>query len=31
VTRILRYVEKRFDTDNYTTGANQMQTGEVKS
>ena len=31
VTRILRYVEKRFGTDNYTTGANQMQTGEVKS
>ena len=26
VTRILRYVEKRFDADTYTTGANQMQT-----
>lgn len=26
VTRILRAVEKRFDTDTYTTGANQMQT-----
>lgn len=26
VTRILRYIEKRFDTDTYTTGANQMQT-----
>lgn len=25
VTRILRAVEKRFDTDHYTTGANQMQ------
>lgn len=25
VTRILRAVEKRFDTDTYTTGANQMQ------
>ena len=24
VTRILRYVEKRFDADTYTTGANQM-------
>ncbi|MBP2621360.1 ABC transporter substrate-binding protein/permease [Streptococcus panodentis] len=31
VTRILRYAEHRFDTDNYTTGANQMQTGELKS
>ena len=30
VTRILRYVEHRFDTDSYTTGANQMQTGELK-
>lgn len=29
VTRILRYVEKRFDSDNYTTGANQMQVKEV--
>lgn len=27
VTRILRMVEKRFDMDTYTTGANQMQTG----
>ena len=26
VTRILRYVEKRFDADTYTTGANQIQT-----
>lgn len=26
VTRILRYIERRFDTDTYTTGANQMQT-----
>ncbi|MGT2715126.1 ABC transporter substrate-binding protein/permease [Streptococcus respiraculi] len=26
VTRILRLIEKRFDTDTYTTGANQMQT-----
>ena len=26
VTRILRYVEKRFDADTYTTGANQMKT-----
>lgn len=25
VTRILRAVEKHFDTDHYTTGANQMQ------
>lgn len=30
VTQILRYVERRFDTDNYTTGANQMQTGDLK-
>ena len=30
ITRILRYVEHRFDTDSYTTGANQMQTGELK-
>lgn len=29
VTRILRSVEKRFDMDNYTTGANQMQIEEV--
>ena len=27
VTRILRIVEKRFDMDTYTTGANRMQTG----
>lgn len=27
VTRILRIVEKHFDMDTYTTGANQMQTG----
>ena len=27
VTRILRIVEKSFDMDKYTTGANQMQTG----
>ncbi len=26
VTRILRAIEKGFDMDNYTTGANQMQT-----
>ncbi|BDD39441.1 ABC transporter substrate-binding protein/permease [Streptococcus ruminantium] len=26
VTRILRAIEKRLDTDTYTTGANQMQT-----
>lgn len=25
VTRILRYIEHRFDADDYTTGANQMQ------
>ena len=31
VTRILRFIERRFDTDSYTTGANQMQTGELKS
>ncbi|WP_174720954.1 ABC transporter substrate-binding protein/permease [Streptococcus periodonticum] len=31
VTRILRYVERRFDTDDYTTGANQMQTKGVKA
>ncbi len=30
VTQILRFVERRFDTDNYTTGANQMQTEVVK-
>lgn len=30
VTRILRYVERRLDTDTYTTGANQMQTEVVK-
>ncbi|SDB14732.1 putative lysine transport system permease protein [Streptococcus henryi] len=30
VTRILRYIEKRFDADTYTTGANQMQTEVVK-
>lgn len=29
VTRILRYIEKRFDSDTYTTGANQMQVEEV--
>lgn len=29
VTRILRYVERRFDMDTYTTGANQMQTEEL--
>lgn len=26
VTRVLRAIEKRLDTDTYTTGANQMQT-----
>lgn len=31
VTRILRYVERRFDTDDYTTGANQMQMKGVKA
>lgn len=31
VTRILRHVERRFDTDDYTTGANQMQTKGVKA
>ena len=31
VTRILRYVERRFDTDDYTTGANQMQTKGVSA
>lgn len=31
VTRILRYVERRFDTDYYTTGANQMQTKGIKA
>ena len=31
VTRILRYVERRFDTDDYTTGANQMQTKGIKA
>ena len=31
VTRILRYVERRFDKDDYTTGANQMQTKGVKA
>ena len=30
VTRILRYVEKKMDSDTYTTGANQMQTKELK-
>ncbi|MDO4666815.1 MAG: ABC transporter substrate-binding protein/permease [Streptococcus sp.] len=30
VTQILRYIERRFDTDNYTNGSNQMQTEEVK-
>lgn len=30
VTRILRYIEKRFDADTYTTGANQIQTKVVK-
>ncbi|EHI69324.1 ABC transporter substrate-binding protein/permease [Streptococcus ictaluri] len=29
VTRILRYIERRFDADSYTTGANQMQVSEV--
>ena len=30
VTRILRYIERRLDSDTYTTGANQMQVKEVK-
>lgn len=29
VTRILRYIEKRMDSETYTTGANQMQVEEV--
>ncbi|MBP2624079.1 ABC transporter substrate-binding protein/permease [Streptococcus oricebi] len=31
VTQILRYIERRFDTDSYTTGANQMQTKGIES
>ena len=31
VTRILRIIEKKMDSDTYTTGANQMQTKELKS
>ena len=31
VTQILRYLERRFDTDSYTNGANQMQTKGVKA
>ena len=30
ITRILRWIEKRMDTDHYTTGANQMQIGDMK-
>ena len=30
VTRILRFIERRFDADTYTTGANQNQTMEVR-
>lgn len=30
VTRILRLIEKRMDMDTYTTGANQMQTEDLK-
>lgn len=30
VTRILRFVEKRMDMDTYTTGANQLQTEDLK-
>ena len=30
ITRILRYIERRLDSDTYTTGANQMQVKEVK-
>ena len=30
VTRILRFIEKRMDMDTYTTGANQMQTEDLK-
>ena len=30
VTRILRYIEKRMDMDTYTTGANQMQTEDLR-
>ena len=28
---VTRYVERRFDTDDYTTGANQMQTKGIKA
>ncbi|HEP1281632.1 TPA: ABC transporter substrate-binding protein/permease [Streptococcus pyogenes] len=31
VTRILRHIERRFDADTYTTGANQMQIAEVSN
>ncbi len=30
ITRILRYIERRLDSDAYTTVANQMQVKEVK-
>ena len=30
VTRILRFIERRMDMDTYTTGANQMQTEDLK-
>ena len=30
ITRILRYIERRLESDTYTTGANQMQVKEVK-
>ena len=30
VTRILRLIERRMDMDTYTTGANQMQTEDLK-
>ena len=30
VTCILRFIERRFDADTYTTGANQNQKKEVK-
>ena len=30
VTRVLRFIERYMDMDTYTTGANQMQTGDLK-
>ena len=31
VTTILRFIERKMDSDTYTTGANQMQTKELKA